>query len=383
MLFSLSSTFSNFFSAIPRDVEDAVPYQCCVPPTGDRGRSPLQNPRISAYALSRTQPTASRLFSPAGRRVFSCRGRAPARPAKYRKRQKTRRDARGRIPYKRCVPPTGDRGRSPLQSDAPYPCRGRCPHRPVCFPPPGDGCFIHNTKTFAFFLFLSYNNGMNIALTPLNQREILGYLGHQGQSLDPKTTQTLHEMQDTLLQIARPKAIVQPFLLTRERGELQLSDTQIFLHGADIRAHLADSTSCFLLAATLGTEVDTALRRLQVTDMAKALVFDAVATTAIEQVCDTLCNRLSDEGKMLTGRFSPGYGDMPLSQQRDFCAVLDTARKIGLSHTEHFLLTPQKSVTAIVGITQTALPTTNICNACSIFDTCTLRKAGKSCGIPR
>lgn len=228
---------------------------------------------------------------------------------------------------------------------------------------------------------------MNLTLKPCKQEEVLAYLGYQNQTLDPLTIQNLQEMEALLLQSVSPKAVFNHFSLFPQAEGQRLGDTDFLLLGKDIQTHLEKSSSCVLLAATLGVQVDTQLRRLQSFDMAKALIFDALATVAIEQICDQVCDILSKDAQktkhMLTSRFSPGYGDMPLSQQKDFCTLLDSQRKIGLSHTASFLLTPQKSVTAVVGLTNEKTSPIDPCSTCKIFDTCTLRKAGKTCGLPK
>ena len=61
--------------------------------------------------------------------------------------------------------------------------------------------------------------------------------------------------------------------------------------------------------------------------------------------------QLLRQGKLLgPRRFSPGYGDVPLSLQRDVLAVLDAQRKLGITLSDTFFMTPCKSVTAFVGI---------------------------------
>jgi len=56
------------------------------------------------------------------------------------------------------------------------------------------------------------------------------------------------------------------------------------------------------------------------------------------------------EGKKLTKmRYSPGYGDLPLSNQKLIYDVLNLER-LGISITERFMLVPEKSVIAIAGV---------------------------------
>ena len=49
-------------------------------------------------------------------------------------------------------------------------------------------------------------------------------------------------------------------------------------------------------------------------------------------------------------RFSPGYGAVPLSVQREFFNLLACEKLIGVCLTDTLLMTPTKSVTAFVGM---------------------------------
>ena len=89
--------------------------------------------------------------------------------------------------------------------------------------------------------------------------------------------------------------------------------------------------------------------------MAQAVVLDAVGSAAIESFCDWLSDgwRRDCPNFVLRPRFSPGYGDLPLETQKTLLSVLDAGRKAGVSLTESFLMLPQKSVSAIVGLGKT------------------------------
>ena len=225
---------------------------------------------------------------------------------------------------------------------------------------------------------------MDIQLNKLNRAEVLRYLGHAGAALDTLVAAQLDEAEAMILRLARPRAIYRLFDLERAGDTLRPQGTALDLEGRDIRAHLAGADRCILLAATLGAALDRALHRVQVTDLALATILDATASAAIEQVCDRLQRKLAalagKEGRFLTVRFSPGYGDMPLCQQQTFCAVLD-AGKIGVGVTAHFLLTPRKSVTAILGLcSEPVRDGPGACDLCHSADICKLRKAGTPCG---
>jgi cobalamin-dependent methionine synthase I len=124
--------------------------------------------------------------------------------------------------------------------------------------------------------------------------------------------------------------------------------------------------------------------RREVTDMADAVIMDACASVAVENVCDhfefDLRRQLEGEGQYLTDRYSPGYGDLPLNCQSRLCDALDAQRRIGLTVTASSIMVPRKSVTAILGISDR--PQTlrkRGCEVCSLFLTCPYRKEGIRC----
>ena len=86
------------------------------------------------------------------------------------------------------------------------------------------------------------------------------------------------------------------------------------------------------------------------------------------------------EGKYLTGRFSPGYGDWDIAVQPLVAAALDTVRKAGLCVTDTNLMTPRKSVTALLGVSDHPVKGQLAgCGHCVLRTRCEYRKRGKTC----
>lgn len=121
---------------------------------------------------------------------------------------------------------------------------------------------------------------------------------------------------------------------------------------------LSGCRECVLFAATVGLELDRLIARYGAVSPARGLFFQAIGAERIEALCDAFCAQRSEElarqGRGVTQRFSPGYGDVPLAMQTDIFRVLDCSRKIGLTLNESLLMSPSKSVTAIFGITDRA-----------------------------
>jgi hypothetical protein len=139
------------------------------------------------------------------------------------------------------------------------------------------------------------------------------------------------------------------------------------------------------MAATLGHEVDFILRRSQRLDMKQAVILDASASVVIEtyldQEEDFLRQEFLQQGKYLSTRFSPGYGDLPLSIQDIFLKILDTNRKIGVTVLNNGLMSPMKSITCIMAILDEPVSkATDPCSICRLKGDCVLRRRGGYCG---
>lgn len=208
----------------------------------------------------------------------------------------------------------------------------------------------------------------------IDKMETLRYLGYKGGTVPSDIGQMIDDCIKETEKTVVPRTVFKI-----------LNADEITLQGNDIARHLQDCEQCILIAATLGMEIDFLIRRAQVTDMSRAIILDACGNSAIETVCDLLedeiRNKWAQKGMCVTGRFSPGYGDMPITQVAEFCRVLDTQRKIGLYVNESSTMIPTKSVTAVIGVSKNNLLTQKKdCNICNLYETCAFRKEGRTCG---
>ena len=79
-------------------------------------------------------------------------------------------------------------------------------------------------------------------------------------------------------------------------------------------------------------------------------MLQAIGAERIESLCNVFENELIRQGHELGTRFSPGYGDLPLELQKDIFAALDCPKQIGVSLNDSMLMSPSKSVSAIIGL---------------------------------
>ena len=181
----------------------------------------------------------------------------------------------------------------------------------------------------------------------VNRREALRYLGYRGRQADDGIDALFDRAHSALAACAAPKACYRAYELTSQGDTLQFGELR--LQSASLKKNLQGCRRLFLFAATLGAGVDRLLLRLQKTEPAFALVFDAYCSAAVEGWCNAVNDRLA-QGKLLRPRFSPGYGDVPLTVQPQVLSMLDATRKLGITLNDSLFMTPCKSVTAFVGI---------------------------------
>ncbi|MBP3731221.1 MAG: hypothetical protein J6I40_07120, partial [Mailhella sp.] len=116
-----------------------------------------------------------------------------------------------------------------------------------------------------------------------------------------------------------------------------------------LRRHLEGCHSAVLFAATVGIGVDMLVARYHRLQPSRAAVIDALGSSAIECWCDDMEEKLLG-GTEHCSRFSPGYGDFSLECQEQFSRLLDMPRTAGIYLNRSLLMTPAKSVTAVIGI---------------------------------
>ena len=217
---------------------------------------------------------------------------------------------------------------------------------------------------------------MDAELLQIPLREVLHFLGWRGTPVDAPLLAQIRDLCDLAVREVRPRMAERRFPLAPDGS---LAGTSMTPKGTDVRAMLAPCREAVLLAATLGAESERLLLRMQAKDAAQALVLDAVLSAAIEAVLDAreeaLRGELAVQGRYLTDRFSPGYGDMPLAQTREICEVLGAQRAIGLTVSAGGVMIPRKSVTAILGISDVPVARRPAgCEGCAARETCALRR---------
>ena len=218
----------------------------------------------------------------------------------------------------------------------------------------------------------------NAPLRSINEAELLRYAG-LGKKTDFAPDLVAEACEEVLL-LSRVRGVWREFDYDASSKTI-CAPSPLTLRGEKIGAHLANCERVIVLCVTIGEEVETAISdHFAAKNYTLPLLMDAAATTAVEQAADGLEKAVRVEAKKrgfaMRFRFSPGYGDWPLEQQKEVLA-LSGGESIGVTLTESLMLMPRKSVTAVIGLTrEQGEEKKSRCASCSKIDCFSRKTAG-------
>jgi len=189
------------------------------------------------------------------------------------------------------------------------------------------------------------------------QKSIMSRLGYRSRltALRVKDQSFIDETINLGMALCRNQGATGRFTIeSRTIGTVALTDGAC-LESRQLAKLLRQSDEVLLMAGTAGAEITGRIsREMEEGNAATAVVLDAAASCSADMALDWLMEvfnkMLRREGRQLTKhRYSPGFGDLPLSNQAVIFRLLGLER-LHLSLTESMMLAPEKSVLAIAGI---------------------------------
>ena len=154
--------------------------------------------------------------------------------------------------------------------------------------------------------------------------------------------------------LVKPMACFCSHPVKEASAERLVIDSAFAIDSRKVALWMQNCSEIYLTAVTLGPDLDAKVAELsQSGDMTRAFLLNAYGSEAAEALMESLDREITRqvEGHSLTTtkRYSPGYGDWPITAQRELLGHLGTDR-ISIRLTESCLMIPEKSVSAIIGV---------------------------------
>ena len=204
-------------------------------------------------------------------------------------------------------------------------------------------------------------NKFQLAPTQSDYKEVARYIGYSRKvTPDDLTNGLIEKACSELLEKLMPQAVYECFDLNIQGNIPEhsakniplISFADVQLHSIDLARNLNNCTQVYLMACTIGPQVDAFIRRTQASDPAYAAVLQSAGAMYVEKLVDYVNEEIKKTvetaDKKIKPRYSPGFGDVSLEVQKDFFRLLPCTR-IGLTLMDTLIMAPEKSVTAFVG----------------------------------
>ena len=188
-------------------------------------------------------------------------------------------------------------------------------------------------------------------------KELFRYAGFAKQALADITDTQMKELAQSAVQdisqAMNCRSVYAKFPLEFLDGErICFADKILTSHYLMLNLH--DCHCVYLFAATLGPAVDKLIQKESRINPAKAVMMQAAGAMFIEKYVDLLQDFLREqeaaEGNLLRPRYSPGFGDVPLTVQKTFFELLECQKNLALTLNDSLIMSPEKSVTAFIGV---------------------------------
>ena len=201
---------------------------------------------------------------------------------------------------------------------------------------------------------INYKDGTKLNIDKKETYRYLGYHFGGEVPLDAELEKMVDELTKKVAEAATPRCAYEVYDLKVTDGACVLSQsgTLLTINSARLAAHIKGCRQAILFAATIGPGVDMLIRRYNGRSTIKPAILQAAGASAIEAFADDVTERIKDNfiNNTFKMRFSPGYGDFSLEHQNDFFRLLSLEKNLGMSLNSALLMSPSKSITAVIGV---------------------------------
>jgi hypothetical protein len=178
--------------------------------------------------------------------------------------------------------------------------------------------------------------------------------GTQWDRVSWSTRAKVEELQERFHELINPSlCYVDEQIAEIDRGTVHLHDGTSFA-SPKLSKTLKGCEELICFLGTIGHKVDRAVQDLlDENRLSEAYILDAMASLAAENMVERfhqdMKTRYEEQGKHVTLRFSPGYCDWPLVDQKKLFDLLDSDQ-LDIQLTDSCFMRPRKSVSGVFGV---------------------------------
>ena len=189
----------------------------------------------------------------------------------------------------------------------------------------------------------------------IDKNEVCRYLGYRkDQAPRPSISSLIDEEMDNVYELIQPSCFYQLIDIEQVHQSRVILKGGLTITSEVLGQVLSHCHQVAIFLATIGRGPDNRVAQLMAEgQILRATVLDAVGSETVEKTTDYLQERVSElaaaDDAEITLRYSPGYCDWDITQQRVIFEAMNSA-PLSVSLTEECLMVPRKSVSGLIGI---------------------------------
>jgi len=246
--------------------------------------------------------------------------------------------------------------------------------------PPHFAAFYHD------FLSRIVNGGHHIGVDwrwvadQMHKRERIGTGGAGGER-----DLAIQSILDKCL--AEARSLIKPNYIREEKKIISSGNDFIELEGGvrlsvgKIARYIGGAKTVVLFLVTISDKIESRAGELtKGKEPLEGYLLDRIGSFAVESLAEAVENKIRKDhlkiNKSVSRRYSPGYCDWPIEEQRILSGIIDFSQ-VGVSLNESCMMKPKKSISAIVAIADIGVFTGSgsTCGTCE-KDNCAYRRNG-------
>ncbi len=214
----------------------------------------------------------------------------------------------------------------------------------------------------------------------ISKERVFRLLGKKDKGVSARLSRKIDKHIAGMEKTIRPKVLYTTKKIEKIEGGTLTLEGGVKLKSAKISKTLGKCERITFFLATIGEQVDDVIETsLSEKKLSDAYIYDAIGSAAVEATVDDFQNKMDKavkaKNQRTTLRFSPGYCDWKISEQKQVFSVLENDL-IDVDLSESYLMAPRKSVSGVFGIGSRELvdkDETNPCKLCGMH-TCVARR---------
>jgi len=179
-------------------------------------------------------------------------------------------------------------------------------------------------------------------------------LNRKRQEINRAVAKKVENVIDFLNNIKKPQIYFQLNKIKVNKNIVSIVDSDISFKSNKLSKSLKYCNELISCLVSLGPDVDTQIDNFTKRNrMSEAYILDLMSSITVENMIETFQkkfqNRLLKEGKDVSLRFSPGYCDWSLKEQKKLFRLFGNNQNI-VTLSDTLLMTPRKSISGVFGL---------------------------------